>query len=217
MDRRLIVLCLVPMLLGWHWFDTAARRNNAGIEAFSQGRFGEALQKFLSARGLRPEDAALQHNTATALYKLGKFREALEEFSRVEPGHHGVSERDFHYNLGNTYFRMQQYDKALDHFKQALLRDPTDQDAKRNFELALRKLQQKKQQSRDPKQSKRDGGKKKPNPKQAPPPPQGKSGQRQQPEQKYRSLLQYLAQKEKQQLEKRKRRVAREARREKDW
>ena len=217
MDRRLIVIGLVPLLLGWHWFDPAARRNARGIEAYAQGRFGEALQKFLSARGLRPEDAALQHNTAAAMYKLGKFKEALEEFSRVEPGRHGVSRRDFHYNLGNTYYRMQQYAKALDHYKQALLSDPGDEDTKRNFELALRKLERQKQQSRDPSQSKGNQDQKEPqSQKKSPSPREAKGGQKR-PEKKYRSMLQYLSQKEKQQLNKRRRKVSGQARREKDW
>jgi len=217
MDRRLIVICLMPLLLGWHWFDPAARRNARGIDAYSQGRFGEALQRFLSARGLRPEDAALQHNTAAAMYKLGKFKEALEEFSRVEPGRHGVSRRDFHYNLGNTYYRMEQYDKALDHYKQALLRDPGDEDTKRNFELALRKLEQQRRQSRDPKQSRKNQDQNNPQSQKDSPSPRGAEGGKQRPEKKYRSMLQYLSQKEKQQLNKRKRKVSGQARREKDW
>ena len=211
------IVCLVPLLMGWHWFDAAARRNADGIEAYNQGQFGEALQRFLSARGLKPENAALQHNTAAAMYRLGKFQEALEEFSRVEPGRFGVSRRDFHYNLGNTYFRLEQFDKALDHYKQALLQDPGDFDAKRNFELALKRLEQKKQQTRDPGQSPRD---QKRDPGQSEPkaqPPKGEGGREQRPQEKYQALLQYLSQKEKEQLKERKRKVAREARREKDW
>ncbi|HDP95585.1 MAG TPA: tetratricopeptide repeat protein [Candidatus Aminicenantes bacterium] len=217
MDRRLIVLCLVPLLLGWHWFDAAARRNAAGMEAYSQGRFGEALQKFLSARGLKPENTALQHNTAAAMYKLGKFQEALEEFSRVDPGRCGVSKRDFHYNLGNTYFRLKQFDKALDHYKQALLQDPEDLDAKRNFELALQRLERQKKQQQDPKQSHRDQKKNRGESEPKPQPPKSEGRQEQKPQEKYQTLLQYLSQKEKEQLKERKRKVAREARREKDW
>ncbi|MBN1197631.1 MAG: tetratricopeptide repeat protein [Candidatus Aminicenantes bacterium] len=217
MDKRLIALCLVPLLCGWHWFDPAARRNAAGMEAYSQGQFGEALQKFLSARGLKPQDAALQHNTAAAMYKLGKFQEALEEFSRVDPESRGVSRRDFHYNLGNTYFRLKQFDKALDHYKQALLQDPGDFDAKRNFELALQQLQQQKKQRQDPEQSPRDQKRKPGESKPDAQPPKGENGKEQKPQEKYRTLLQYLSQKEKEQLKERKRKVAREARREKDW
>lgn len=217
MDKRLMVLCLVPLLWGWHWFDPAARRNAAGIEAYNQGQFGEALQKFLSARGLKPQDAALQHNTAAAMYKLGKFQEALEEFSRVDPESSGVSRRDFHYNLGNTYFRLKQFDKALDHYKQALLQDPGDLDAKRNFELALQRLHQQKNQRQDPEPSPRDQERKPGESEPDAQPPKRENGKEQKPQEKYQTLLQYLSQKEKEQLKERKRKVPREARREKDW
>lgn len=217
MDRKVTLVLLLPLLLGWHWLDPAARRNAAGLDAYRQGKFGEALQKFLSARGIRPEATTLQRNTAAALYQLEKFKEALAEFSRIDPGSRGVSRRDFHYNMGNTHFRLEQFDKALDHYKQALIRDPGDMDIKRNFELTLRRLEQQKQQSPDsrpsPQQNQPDSGRNGPQDR----PPEAEKGKAQLPQEKYRNLLQYLAQKEKEQLKERKRQVPREARREKDW
>lgn len=217
MDRRIVVILLTPLLLGWHWFDPAARRNQAGIDAYAQKQYGVALQRFLSARGLRPEHSALKHNTAAAMYQLKKFREALEEFSGVDPGDHNITPSVFHYNLGNTYFRLGEFKKALQQYKRAILEDPGDPESKRNYELTLRKLREQKEKnrnSRDQREKNKEKQQKK-EPGQSPPSPS--SGGKQQPREKYSSLLQYLSQKEKQQIKKKKRKVTARARREKDW
>ena len=89
MAKRLIPLLLFPLLLGWHWFEPAARRNRKGIEAYRQGNYSAALEQFLSAKGLKPDAQPLKSNTAAALYQLKKYQEAADEFSRVDPARLG--------------------------------------------------------------------------------------------------------------------------------
>ncbi len=217
MDKRITVMLLAPLFLGWHWFEPAARRNQAGIDAYARKQYGVALQKFLSARGVNPDHSALKHNTAAAMYQLKKFNEALKEFSGVDPGDHNVSPFVFHYSLGNTLFRLGEFQKALDHYRKAILEDPTDLDSKRNYELTLRKLQEQKESRKKPGDSqKKDPDKKREKQPGQRPPPTGARKQPQ-PREKYRALLQYLSQKEKQQIKKKKRKVMGRARREKDW
>jgi TPR repeat protein len=44
---------------------------------------------------------------------------------------------DAYYNLGNIYFASGRYAEAVEAFKQVLMRDPDDADARYNYELAL--------------------------------------------------------------------------------
>lgn len=183
MEARRLILFLAPLLLAWHWYEPAARRNGRGLDAYRRRDFQRALQLFLEAKGLRPEAPALRFNTAAALYQLKKYREALDEFGRIDPRKAGtVSAADLAYNQGNGHYRQKQYDQAVAAYTRCLLARPDDLDAKKNLELALRQRQQQQQQPQNP-------------------PPQKLE---QKPD--YKPLLQFLNQNERQQMEKRKRR-----------
>lgn len=206
MAKRLIPLLLILLLLapssgtlwGWHWFEPAARKNQKGIEAYRQGKFAAALEQFLSAKGLKAEAPQLKNNTAATLYQLKKYQEAVDEFSRIDPAKLGADRADFHYDLGNAYYRLGQFPKALESYKRCLLLHPDDVDAKKNFELTLKKIQEQQQekQNQDPQQD------------------QQADAERQ--KQKYSAVMQFLNQNEKQQMEKKKRKIT-PAKNEKDW
>ncbi len=205
MAKKAILILLIPLLLGWHWFEPAARKNQKGIQAYREGKFAEALQVFLSAKGVKPDAPELKNNTAAALYELKKYKEAVDEFSRLDPSRLHLGKADFYYNLGNSYFRLGQFPQALENFKKSLLLNPDDNDGKNNFELTLKKIQeqnQKPKQNQDQKQQSQDQN----DPQNDP----------QQQKQKYKAMMQFLNQNEKQQLEKKKRKIA-VAKNEKDW
>jgi len=198
MARKLIPLLLFPLLLGWHWFEPAARKNQKGIEAYRQGKFAEALEHFLSAKGLKAEAPQLKNNTAATLYELKKYQEALDEFSHIEPAKLGPAAAGLHYNLGNAYYRLGQLPKALESYKQCLLLDPDDLQGKKNFELTLKKIQEQQQQEQAQNQQ------------------QDPQAEAERQKQKYSAMMQFLNQNEKRQMEKKKRKIA-PAKNEKDW
>jgi len=196
--KKLIPLLLFPLLLGWHWFEPAARKNQKGIEAYRQGKYTEALGHFLSAKGLKAEAPQLKNNTAAALYELKKYQEALDEFSRIEPARMGPAAAGLHYNLGNAYFRLGQFPKALESYKQCLRLDPDDRQGKKNFELTLKKIQEQQQQEQEQNQQ------------------QDRPAEAERQKQKYSAMMQFLNQNEKRQMEKKKRKIT-PAKNEKDW
>jgi Ca-activated chloride channel family protein len=211
MAKKAILILLLPLLLplssgtllGWHWFEPAARKNQKGIQAYQEGKFTEALQDFLSAKGMKPDSPELKNNTAAALYGLKKYKEALDEFSRLDPGRMQLGKADFFYNLGNSYYRLGQFPQALENYKKSLLQNPDDSDGKKNFELTLKKIQeQKPERDQDHKQQPQDQ--------------KDQQDEQQQQKQKYNAMMQFLNQNEKQQLEKKKRKIA-AAKNEKDW
>ncbi len=199
MAKKLIPLLLFPLLLGWHWFEPAARRNEKGIEAYSRGKFAQALEQFLSAKGLKAGSQPLMNNTAAALYQLKKYQEAVDEFSRVDPTKLGTHAADAHYNLGNAYFRLGQYEKALESYKRGLRLNPDDVQGKKNFELTLKKIREQQQQNQEQNQQQQDS-----------------QAEAERQKQKYSAMMQFLNQNEKQQMEKKKRKVS-AAQNEKDW
>ena len=198
MAKKLIPLLLACFLLfGWHWFEPAARRNQKGIEAYRQGKFAAALEQFLSAKGLKANTPQLKNNTAAALYELKKYREALDEFSSIDPARLGGAASVFHYNLGNAYYRLEQYPQALESYKRGLRLDPDDVQAKKNYELTLKKIREQQQPQQQEQQ-------------------QDDRAEAEKQRQKYEAMMQFLDQNEKKQMEKKKRRIS-AAKNEKDW
>lgn len=56
------------------------------------------------------------------------------------------------FNLGNIEFKSEDYQKAIDYYKQALRIDPKDDKARKNLRIAQKKLQQQNQDKKDNKQ-----------------------------------------------------------------
>jgi tetratricopeptide (TPR) repeat protein len=214
MEKRLIIIILlVPFLVSWHWFEPVAKKNQKGIEAYQAQDYQEALNQFVSAKGERPDSAQLKNNTASALYQMKKYKEAREEFSKVDPEKTTLSKADFYYNLGNSFFRLNQFGKALENYKKSLIANPVDMAAKKNYELTLKKLeeqkkknQQKKKQDKDKKDKKKDQQKQK----------QKQQQQQKQKQQQHKNIMQYLNQNEKEQMKKKKRQIGL-VRKQKDW
>lgn len=217
MEKRLIfIILLVPFLVFWHWFEPSAKRNQKGIKAFQAQKYEEALTEFLSAKGIRPDSAELKSNTASALYQMKKYNEALEEFSKIDPEKAALSKANFHYNLGNSFFRVNQFEKALENYKKSMIANSEDIDVKKNYELTLKKMQEQKKKDQQNKKKKKDKEKKKEKKKDKQKQQQQQQQQKQKKEQKHKNIMQYLNQNEKKQLKKKKRQIG-IVRKEKDW
>ncbi|MEN8153852.1 MAG: tetratricopeptide repeat protein [Acidobacteriota bacterium] len=200
MEKKILILLMVPLFVFWHWFEPVSKKNIEGIHAYDQKKYSEALERFLSAKGIKPDSAELKNNTASALYNLKKFDLALKEFSAIEPEKSGIRAQDFFYNLGNSYFRMNKFKEALDNYKKSLILNPDDLNAKKNFEITLKKIKEQDKKKKNKDQDKDNREKKKNKNK----------------EKKHKNILKYLNQKEKEQMKKKKRKIE-SIKNEKDW
>jgi tetratricopeptide (TPR) repeat protein len=199
MEKKLTILLMVPLFLCWHWFQPIAKKNLRGIRAYQQQNFEEALKEFMSAKGIRPNSSALTNNTASTLYQMKKYKEALEEFSQIDMKKTNLSKADLYYNMGNSLYRLNQYEKALEAYKSSLIENPRDFDAKKNYELTLKKLEDKNKKNQQNKKNQDQ-----------------KNQQQQQKQKKHKNIMQYLNQNEKKLMKKKKRQIG-IARKEKDW
>jgi tetratricopeptide (TPR) repeat protein len=117
-----------------------------GRRRYSEGNHPEALKSFEQAAASRPKDRAARLNLADALYKYGKYDEAAALFKALGDDPKAPLAADARFNLGNTLFQKQDYPGAVRAYRDALAVAPTDADAVRNLELALRALQKQQQQ-----------------------------------------------------------------------
>ena len=102
---------------------------------------------------------AAHYNLANTLYRLDNMEEAAKVMDRIkEVAPATESAADYYYNLGDIAIASKNWQAAVDAFKQSLLRNPGDLDAKENYIYAKKMLenQQNQQQNQDQNQNNQD-------------------------------------------------------------
>jgi Ca-activated chloride channel family protein len=144
-----ILLLAVVALAGCG--QSAETLNNKGNEAFADQDYEGALTAYLGAQEDAPEMAEPHYNAANSHYRMEDYQQAQQEIERALVAEESQQALDQHsyYNLGNTFFQAQQFEPAIQAYKEALRLNPDDLEAKQNLELALRQLQQQQEQDQE--------------------------------------------------------------------
>lgn len=148
MKKTLLILAmLTSALLAGACSASAPKLTDAGNAAFTQEAYDEALQAYQEAQVKSPELAEPYYNAANALYRQGNYEEAIKQLQKaLQVGEPDALAQNVHFNAGNAAFNGEDWQAAVADYTAALLRDPNDQDAKVNLELALQKQQEQQQQ-----------------------------------------------------------------------
>ena len=151
-----ILLLAVVALAGCG--QSAETLNNKGNEAFADQDFEGALTAYLGAQEDVPEMAEPHYNAANSHYRMEDYQQAQQEIEQALVGEESQQALDQHsyYNLGNTFFQAQQFEPAIEAYKEALRLNPDDLQAKQNLELALRQLQQQEQEQQKQEEQEQD-------------------------------------------------------------
>jgi Ca-activated chloride channel family protein len=130
--------------------------NSTGNDAFDVQDYEGALTAYNQALDDSPELAEPHYNAANTHYRLEDYGSAQQEIEQALINGEGKDLTDLDqrslYNLGNTFFQAEQYEGAIEAYKEALRLNPDDLEAKQNLELALRQLQQQEQQQQEEQQ-----------------------------------------------------------------
>ena len=148
MIRLLMSALLVLLSSGPGPGSDATRSGRAGNKAYEKEQYDEAARHFSSGLEAIPDPGrdrivhGLLNNLVSAPYRRQAFKEADEAFRQAmatAPGDGDFARSS--YNAGNAAFRAGDLQGALDFFKGALLLDPTNTDAKFNYEFVKRQLE----------------------------------------------------------------------------
>jgi len=118
-------------------YEEAAAKYREGIVSVQEDGFGAVHSRLLN-------------NLGAALYRSGDAEQASIAFSSAASMALGTEDLvRASYNAGNAAYRTQQLEQSLEHYRRALLNDPSNQDAKFNYEFVKRQLEEQQDNQQD--------------------------------------------------------------------
>lgn len=147
-----IAMVVLPALLAGSTTGAVGRKaavlNRDANRAYKDKQYDKAASMYDEALTRAPESGSISYNLGNTLYREQKFGDAAAQLRRAaEGGDPSVRARSY-YNLGNSFYKTGKLPEALDSYRRALDLDPSDRDAKINFEKTLLQMQQQQQQQK---------------------------------------------------------------------
>lgn len=99
-------------------------RNVLGIAYMEKGMFSQAINQFEKALFLNPNYVEVHNNMGTALLRDGRVKEAIKEFNAALENPMYPTPHFVQYNLGQAYFALKEFDKAREHYLEAIKLSP---------------------------------------------------------------------------------------------
>lgn len=163
-----ILLCRAPVALA----ADSATMVRKGNKEYRQGQYREALDSYGAGLADEPDSDVLNFNAGAASYKVEEYPRSAQAFEKALLSGDRQNQAAARYNLGNAKFKMgmaqentdvnkavELVRQSLHHFRGAIEQDPSDADAKFNYELArqeLKRLEEKKQQQQNQQQDQKE-------------------------------------------------------------
>ena len=149
--RYILTAVLATAFAGAAFAQQSDRKDvRRGNRQFEDGEFKKAVVDYQKALLRDSTSFPASYNLANALYRLGNFQEARAVLDTVassapESGHAA----DYYFNLGNTAVAMEDYQTAVDAYRNSLLLNPGDMDAKENYIYARKMLEDQQNQNQN--------------------------------------------------------------------
>lgn len=151
--KQILVIVIAVLLFGPGDGKKKGRQGNA---LYGQEQYEDAMVAYREGIGAVQDDgpgavhSGLLNNLGAALYRTGDMEQAGIAFSSAASM--ALAPEDLvraSYNAGNAAFQAEQLEQALEHYRRALLNDPSNADAKFNYEFAKRRLEEQQQQDQE--------------------------------------------------------------------
>jgi tetratricopeptide (TPR) repeat protein len=121
-------------------------KNRKGIQLYEKEKFEDSENTFQENAMQYPNEGVMHFNHGNSLFKDGKLEEA-ENAYQLALRDEGFSEKSkLYHNMGNVKFEQQDYKNALNYYRNAIMEDQNNADARYNYELAAQYLQRQQQQ-----------------------------------------------------------------------
>jgi Ca-activated chloride channel family protein len=136
---------------------------SSALREYRSGQYQRALKDYEAALKKRTGDPRLHFNTGAAAYRSRDFEKAAKEFGEALQAQDLNLQEQAYYNLGNSLFyqgeniselekRGKTWEESLKNFQMAMSLQAQDGDAKYNYDLVKKKLEELRQQQQQQKQ-----------------------------------------------------------------
>ena len=145
--KRILYILLVLLGLTLEAQAQVDKRDvRAGNRKFRKSELREAEIDYRKGIVKDSLSVASNYNLANVLYRDGDFEQASSVLGRVkEVAPASPSAADYYFNAGDVAIAKQDWQGAVDAFKESLLRNPGDIEAKENYIYAKKKLEEQQQ------------------------------------------------------------------------
>ena len=139
-------------------------------KAYANKEYAKALKYYESAQQKAPDDIDLSDEMAQSAYRSRDFERAEKIYKQGSGSKVNKRSRgDAMHNMGNAQMRQENYEAAVESYKEALRNNPNDEETRYNLSEAVRKVQEqrtpppkpkdnKNQDNKDPKSGQGDKG-----------------------------------------------------------
>jgi Ca-activated chloride channel homolog len=135
---------------------TSAFGTVGGINFYHDGKYADAYEAFqqdLKDHPDSPEKPKMEFDAGTAAYYMKSYEKAAEAFSQALLSTDTKLQSKSHYNLGNTLYRrgesltndtkkLTDWTNALQHYEETLKLEPTNVEARENYEFVKKKIEE---------------------------------------------------------------------------
>ena len=147
--RRVLIICLALLVALPLSAQTDKREVRHGNRKFSKKNYKEAELEYRRALVKDSTSFAATYDLASALYRQKDIEGASSVIAKsAEAAQSSVYADKYYYNAGDIALQKKDYGAAVEAFKQSLLRNPGDLDAKENY-IYAKKMLENQQQNQD--------------------------------------------------------------------
>ncbi|GEM_PF-830400 len=116
---------------------SVAEQNNLANTQTNAREFNSAIINYSSAQVDDPDNPVLYLNSAKAYFEQGSLDIAVEVLDQAILRGDETIQAQAYYNMGNFYYLSGQPEEAIDAYRESLLLNPDDANARHNLELAM--------------------------------------------------------------------------------
>lgn len=135
-------LAFAPLLSA----QTDRKEIRSGNRKFDKEDYRGSAVEYMRAIDKDSSSIAANYDLASAHYRMGEYDSAAERMGKIKENIAGNEhEADYHFNAGDIAIARKDWQGAVDAFKQCLLKDPGNIEAKENYIYARKHLEDQQQ------------------------------------------------------------------------
>jgi len=164
MKKQIVILflCFSTLVFSQKKNQTALKREaredvREGNKLYNQLKFKEAEIAYKKGLSKNPNYPTASYNLGNSIYQQDRNKEAVSQFELVEKTFkEKESKAEAYHNMGNSFMKDKQYEKAVEAFKNSMRNNSKDDETRYNLAMAQELLKKQQQDNKDNKDNKKD-------------------------------------------------------------